>query len=68
MTDLLLLGVAAARMWYLLPLLVASSLVYGATRHERVRPILEHAVRFFASMGMFIAALYALVWVFSRGL
>jgi hypothetical protein len=30
-------------LWYALPLIVAISLVYAATRHERMRPILPHA-------------------------
>jgi hypothetical protein len=34
------------RMWYSLPLVVVVSLVYAATRHEFMRPIVEHAVRF----------------------
>jgi hypothetical protein len=32
-------------MWYALPLIVAVSLVYSATRHEQLRPILHHALR-----------------------
>lgn len=31
--------------WYLLPLLVSISLVYGATRHELAGPILQHSFR-----------------------
>jgi len=33
------------RMWYALPLIVSVSLVYSATRHERVIEILQHALR-----------------------
>ncbi len=36
----------AAQLWYALPLLVTVSLVYAATRHEEMQPILEHALRF----------------------
>jgi len=32
-------------MWYSLPLVVSISLVYSATHHEAMRPILAHAVR-----------------------
>ena len=32
-------------LWYALPAIIAISLVYAATRHERMRPILAHAVR-----------------------
>ncbi|HEY6564533.1 MAG TPA: hypothetical protein VIY86_08565 [Pirellulaceae bacterium] len=68
LSDAFLLADTAIRTWYLLPLLLASSLVFGATRHERVRPILEQAGRFLLSMTTFIAVLYALVWFFSRSL
>ena len=32
-------------LWYALPAIVAVSLVYSATRHEPMRPILIHAGR-----------------------
>jgi hypothetical protein len=32
-------------MWYALPLVVVISLVYSATRHEAMQPILSHAIR-----------------------
>jgi len=32
-------------LWYALPAIVAVSLVYAATRHERIGPILRHAGR-----------------------
>jgi hypothetical protein len=47
------------RMWYSLPLIVVISLVYAATRHELMRPILEHAVRF----GLWIIAFMAIVFL-----
>ncbi len=31
--------------WYAVPLVIAVSLVYAATRHEQIVPILRHAVR-----------------------
>jgi hypothetical protein len=44
--DLLVLAAADINMlWYLLPLIIAVSLVYSATRHEAMRPILYHAWR-----------------------
>jgi hypothetical protein len=30
-------------LWYALPAIIAISLVYAATRHERMRPLLVHA-------------------------
>jgi hypothetical protein len=32
-------------MWFALPLVVVISLVYSATHHEQMRPILTHALR-----------------------
>jgi cytochrome c oxidase assembly factor CtaG len=32
-------------LWYAVPAIIAVSLVYAATRHERMRPILAHASR-----------------------
>jgi hypothetical protein len=32
-------------LWYAVPAILAVSLVYSATRHERMRPILIHAGR-----------------------
>ena len=31
--------------WYAVPAIIAISLVYAATRHERMRPLLVHAAR-----------------------
>ena len=63
----MLLG-AAERFWYALPLIVVVSLVYGATRHEYPRPILEHAVRFSIWLVTFMAILFVILWFFTRGL
>ena len=35
-------------MWYAVPLVVVISLVYAATRHELMKPILLHAARWMA--------------------
>ena len=36
---------SSTQLWYSVPLIVAISLVYGATRHELMVPILHHAWR-----------------------
>jgi hypothetical protein len=36
-------GIWGMNIWYALPVIIAVSLVYAATRHERMRPILLHA-------------------------
>ena len=56
------------RLWYSLPLIVVISLVYGATRHELRRPILEHAFRFGAWIVGFMAILGVVMWFLSRRL
>ena len=56
---------AASRVWYCLPLIVSISLVYGATRHELMGPILEHAVRFGIWIVTFMLAIFAVTLVLS---
>ena len=46
-------------MWYALPLIIATSLVYAATRHEQMGPTLVHAVRF----GVWIAGFMAIFFI-----
>ena len=43
MESMLLSNVA--RFWFAIPLIIAISLVYAATRHELMEPILIHAWR-----------------------
>ena len=43
--DNILLAAQIGHFWYALPLIVAVSLVYAATRHELMGPILVHAYR-----------------------
>jgi hypothetical protein len=58
---------ATAMLWYAVPLVVSVSLVCAATRHELMRPILEHAVRFalwvLVFMGLFVALMWFLAWL-----
>lgn len=60
----LLASFSSNKLWYLLPLIVSISLVYGATRHELMVPILHHAVRsaiwIIGFMSIIFAALFAL--------
>ena len=50
------------------PLVVAISLVYGATRHELPGPILNNAFRFGVWMLGFIGAIFVVLFWISRGL
>jgi len=64
--DNLLLGVAGINdMWYTLPLIVAVSLVYSATRHEQVSPILVHALRIGVWIVGFMAVIFAVLTLVS---
>jgi len=56
------------RMWYAVPLILVVSLVYGATRHELPKPILEHAIRFGTWIVTFMVVLFAVIWLVSSSL
>ena len=56
---------AVSRLWYCLPLIVSISLVYGATRHELMPQILDHAFRFAIWMVTFMLAIFAVTLVVS---
>ncbi|MBX3416380.1 MAG: hypothetical protein KF851_02160 [Pirellulaceae bacterium] len=51
-----------ARIWYAVPLLIAISLVYGATRHEQTKEVLIHSGRFLYWTLIFFAIILGLVW------
>ena len=58
--DVMLTGaVELCHVWYALPLVVAVSLVYAATRHEAMTPIVKHAM----GCGAWIVGLMAAVLV-----
>lgn len=50
-----------SRIWYSLPLIAAISLVYAATRHEALKPILDHALRFAFWVITFMVLVYLLL-------
>ncbi len=52
-------------MWYALPLIIAVSLVYAATRHEEMAPILIHAGRLALWIVGFMVAIFALLFLVS---
>jgi hypothetical protein len=51
------------KIWYFLPLLVSVSLVYAATRHELLTPILAHAVRFALWIIVFMGVVFGIVYL-----
>jgi hypothetical protein len=56
---------ANLQIWYLLPLLVSVSLVYGATRHELVGPILHHSWKSAWWMISFMFTVFLVLWALS---
>jgi hypothetical protein len=52
-------GTGVNDLWYAFPLIVAVSLVYAATRHERAKPIFLHALR----VGAWIIGFMAVVFI-----
>jgi hypothetical protein len=68
MNNLLLAVQGINDMWYAMPLIVAASLVYAATRHEQMGPILAHAVRFGVWVTSFMAVFFVLLWLVTRSL
>ena len=55
----------AARLWYAVPLVTSVSLVYAATRHEEMGPILIHALRFAIWIIVFMAIVLAVIQLMS---
>jgi hypothetical protein len=64
---LMLAAMDPLRIWFAVPIIVSVSLVYSATRHEEMGPILVHAARFavwiVVFMAIVFAALQALSWL-----
>jgi len=47
--------------WYAIPAIIAVSLVYAATRHEQMRPILAHAGRVAVWIVSFMLVVFVVV-------
>lgn len=65
MIELLASVADTNRLWYALPLVVSVSLVYGATRHELMGPILINALRAAVWIGGFMAIIFAVLMLIS---
>lgn len=63
----MLLGVQNV-LWYLLPLAIAISLVYSASRFELRERIIHRATRLFLQIVLFMGAIFAVLFVLSDGL
>jgi hypothetical protein len=64
----LLASIFDNKLWHLVPLVVAISLVYGATRHEEMKPILVQAYRTGVWLVTFLAIIFAIFAVLSWSL
>jgi hypothetical protein len=67
MAPFILLG-AISQFWYSAPLIVVVSLVYSATRHELMQPILVHAARTALWITAFMVVVFVLLMLLSWGL
>lgn len=54
--------------WYLLPLALAVSLVYSASRFELPDRILRRAIWLFIQIVGFMAIVFAILWLLSFGI
>ena len=52
-------------LWFAVPLVVAVSLVYAATRHEEGGALLRHALRVALWIVGFMAVIFAILWLVS---
>jgi hypothetical protein len=57
----LIADIGPHRLWYAIPLVTSVSLVYAATRHEEMGPILIHALRFAVWIVVFMAVVLAVI-------
>jgi len=65
MMNLILLASFVSTNWHVLPLALAVSLVYSATRHEAAGDILQHSVRLFLMIMGFVLVVFGLLLVAS---
>ncbi len=68
MPPILLADWLHSELWYSIPLIVSISLVYGATRHEKMGPILHHAWHTGIWIVGFITVIMGILWAVSWAL
>ena len=62
------LAAGGVDLWYALPLVVVVSLVYSATRYERMNQIIPGALRFGGWVGGFMLVIFVLLFAVTWGL
>lgn len=65
LAGVVLLAARVNYIWYALPLVVAVSLVYSATRHETIQPIVWGAVRIGAWICGFMLVVFLILQLLS---
>lgn len=65
MLPTLALFAAINQFWYAVPLIVVVSLVYAATRHELMKPILQHAARTAVWISGFMVVVFVVITLIS---
>ena len=60
---IVLLGLGAAQIWYSVPLVIVISLVWGATRHERLPEIIAHSIKVLLWVLTFMGIIFAVIFV-----
>ena len=68
MLDLSLFAATQSISWHLLPMALAISLVYSASRFEMPEVILRRSVRLFTTIMVFMGGVFLLLWVLSNHL
>jgi hypothetical protein len=66
MIGVLLAAEGVHDFWFAVPLILAVSVVYAATRHEETGAILLHAGRIGVWIVGFMVAIFALLWLLQR--
>lgn len=63
--PLVLIAAVSGFLFHAIPIITVVSLVYGATRHELMGPILVHAYRTAVWIVGFIAVIFFILWFIS---
>lgn len=62
-SNLGLLALVTPQLWYAIPLVISISLVWGATRHERLHEIVVHSIRSLFWVLTFMVIVFALIYL-----
>ena len=58
-----LIGLGTAQIWYSVPLVIVISLVWGATRHERLPEIIAQSIRSLLWVLTFMGIIFAVIFI-----